>query len=112
MFGVALEAFMHSLHKNNTLIFIFEVDIRESLLVLMEDDCYISFGDSPKFVVATIRDMETKLFHDRDANNVCNPVGYPSFKILTKNVFSIFGLEVGNSSASITVAIQMCTKGD
>ena len=77
------------------------------MLVLAEDDCYISFGDSPEIVVAIISDVKAKLFHDRNASDVCNSVGYLSFKIFAKNVISILGLEVGNVTASITLAIQM-----
>ena len=47
MFGVAFEASTHSLHEDNALIFVFEVHVGEPVLVLAEDDCYISFGDSP-----------------------------------------------------------------
>ena len=58
MFGVTFEAFTYSLHENNTLIFILEVDIGETLLVFAEDDCYISFGDSPEIVMAVISDVK------------------------------------------------------
>ena len=107
MLGVTFVAFVHSLDRNNTLIFIFEVYVREPLLVFAEDDCYISFGDSPKIDVAIISDTKAKLFHDRNASDAGNSAEYLSVKIFAKNVLPILGLEVGNGAASIAIAIQM-----
>ena len=46
---------------------------------------YISFGHNPKNVIDVVRDVKSKLFHDRNADDVSNSVGYPRVKFFGEN---------------------------
>ena len=71
-------------------------------------DYHISLGYSPKIVIAIVKNVETKLFHDRYVDDVSNSCMKPGVNVLTKDGISRLALKVSNGYSSIAIVIQIC----
>ena len=88
--------------------FVLQVDAGDALLILMKYDCDIALGHNPKFDITVVRDMKSKLFHDRNADDVSNAVVNPGVNFLAINgIHKLALLEICYGRTSVTVAMQI-----
>ena len=73
----------------------------------MECDCYITFGNYLEIVIGIVRNVESKLFHDRYADDVSNSYVKPCVDIFAKDVLSKLALGDGNGHTGIERTTQV-----
>ena len=93
--------------KNQCITLFLAGRCRVALLVFVKYECDIALGHNPENVIDVVRDVRSKLFLDRNADDISNSISYSGFKFFAKNGLSEFSLTVGYGTNNIAVAIQM-----